>query len=89
MAEDVLAKIPNTIVFTSEYDFLRRDAIKFIGRLKKVGKCLDYFSMPGAMHNYEGFDGDKTQDFARVIMRRAWQHYVMETTVTDDIPATV
>lgn len=33
MPTEQLCKIPPTIVYTSEFDFLRRDAIHFINRL--------------------------------------------------------
>lgn len=37
-----LKKCPPTVVFTSEFDFLRRDALNFVDRLKQVGKYLDH-----------------------------------------------
>ena len=34
MSDDYLTQCPPTVVFTSEFDFLRRDATHFIERLK-------------------------------------------------------
>lgn len=37
-----LKDFPPTVVFTSEFDYLRRDALHFIEQLKKAGKYLDH-----------------------------------------------
>ena len=39
---DDLRKCPPCVVFTSEFDFLRRDAMEFIGRLRQASKYLDH-----------------------------------------------
>lgn len=54
MPEAQLRKLPPTIVYTSEFDFLRRDAIHFIDRLRAADRLLDYYSHPGEGHNYYG-----------------------------------
>lgn len=60
MSDDDLAKCPPTVVFTSEFDYLRRDATHFIGRLKQVGKYLDHQDMPGTHHGYQ-YDGNTAE----------------------------
>lgn len=49
----LLQMFPPTCVFTSEFDFLRRDNEKFADRLKKVGRLVDVSLMPGVMHGYQ------------------------------------
>lgn len=50
-ASDAIVKqLPPTCVFTSEFDFLMRDSKKMADRLKKFGKLIDIFVMPGCSH---------------------------------------
>ena len=58
MPMDMMKKLPPTIVYTSEFCNLRRDAIKVIRRLEEAGVLLDYFSMANACHGYELMDRD-------------------------------
>ena len=45
--------LPPTAIFTSEFDFLRSDALLFAEKLKKVDKLLGMQDMPGGTHGYE------------------------------------
>ncbi len=76
MPADMPAKIPMTIVMTSEFDFLQRDALVFIERLRSVGRLLDFFSMPGVMHGYECFHGSPEAKIAIVEANKAWKAYI-------------
>lgn len=42
MSMEDLKQIPPTVVFTSEFDFLRKDALDLISRLREAGKYLDH-----------------------------------------------
>jgi acetyl esterase/lipase len=61
MTDEELRKLPPTMVFTSEFDFLRRDALDLISRLKSVnGPYLDHEDMPGVTHGYQ-YNGNLDQ----------------------------
>ena len=51
--DEQLAKMPPTVITTSEMDFARRDSVHFSGRLKSVGRQLDLLDMPRVTHGYE------------------------------------
>jgi acetyl esterase/lipase len=54
MSEVVLKKYPPIAVFTSEFDFFRRDNTVFAAKAKKCGKLIDLQIMPGVTHGYTG-----------------------------------
>lgn len=45
-------KLPKTCVFTSEFDFMRNDALNLIEKLKYAGTYLNHQDMPGVHHGY-------------------------------------
>lgn len=51
-SDEILAKFPPIAVFTSEFDFLRRDNLAFAERARKVGKLIDIEDMPGVGHGF-------------------------------------
>ena len=53
MSLEDMKKLPPTIICTSEFDFLRRDALSIIPKLRDAGRLLDVLDMPVAGHNYE------------------------------------
>ena len=59
MPMEALEKIPQTVVMTSEFCFVRRDALDFIERLKEANRYLDSYDHPGTMHGYELFQGSE------------------------------
>ena len=63
MSLSELKKCPPTVVFTSEFDNLRKDAMVLIQRLQTVGRCLDYQDMPGVQHAYHHFGYYKETDW--------------------------
>jgi len=42
--------LPPFAIFTSEFDFLKRDSLALADRGRKVGKLLDMSIVPGAGH---------------------------------------
>lgn len=52
-SDELLMMYPPTCIWTSEFDFLRRDNELFANRLRKVGKLVDISLMPGTMHGYQ------------------------------------
>ena len=54
MSIDDCKLLPKTAIFTSEFDFLRRDALAFAEKMKQTDKFLGLHDMPGATHGYEG-----------------------------------
>ena len=53
MPVECLQKMPPTIVTTGEFDFMRKDALAIIEKLRKAGRLLDVLDMPGASHAQE------------------------------------
>lgn len=51
--DDILKKYPQTVIWTSEFDFLRRDNEVFAQRLKSLGKLAEISEMPGTVHAYQ------------------------------------
>ena len=51
-----MKKYPPTVIWTSEFDFLRRDNEKFAGRLQKVGRLVDISIMPGVGHAFQTYN---------------------------------
>ena len=47
-----VAKLPQTVVFTAEYDFYRPDALAIAQKLEKAGKLLDYGDYGGCDHGF-------------------------------------
>ena len=61
MSDDILKLYPPTVIWTSEFDILRRDNEKFAERLKKVKRFGGMGIMPGVMHNYHTHNFESTQ----------------------------
>ena len=78
MPEDMIAKLPPTIVMTSEFDFFCRDATCFANRLESQGRLLDFYSHPGTMHCYEYMCTEESSKIAHIQLQRAWKKYVMD-----------
>jgi len=53
-SDDLLKKVPPFALWTSEFDFLRRDSLALAERGKKLGKLLDISDIPGVMHAHMG-----------------------------------
>ena len=53
-SDAILKKWPPTVVFTSEFDFYKRDNVLFAQRLKSVGRLAEISNMPGSTHGYWG-----------------------------------
>lgn len=51
-SDELLKKLPMTAVWTSEFDFYRRDNVLYAERLKKAGRLIDISLMPGMSHGY-------------------------------------
>lgn len=71
-----LKNCPPTVLFTSEFDFLRRDVYHFIDRLKSVGKYLDHQDMPGVHHDYQSLGNIKQTYWYHADMAKAIDKYV-------------
>lgn len=77
MPDEQLVKLPPTIVWTSEFDMLRRDAVAFINRMKDTGApLLDQQSMAGGEHGYENAEAGELRDIFFKTLCKAWQVYV-------------
>lgn len=63
------------IVFTGEYDFMRRDNLKWAARCKKLGKLLEFSDIPGSPH---GLDGEHESSWV-------WDYFYNQKRVAMDI----
>jgi len=45
-------QMPNSVIFTSEFDYCRRDALALKEALEKGGKLQDFSDMPAVGHLY-------------------------------------
>jgi len=50
MEEEIIKKFPLTVLFTSEYDFLRRSTEELAEKLFKAGRLADFCVHPGTTH---------------------------------------
>ena len=50
MQNDVIKKLPNTLILTSEFDFYRRDSSKLAEKLHEFGRLIDFGVLPGLNH---------------------------------------
>ena len=50
MPDEQLRKLPPFVIFTSEFDFLRRDCLALAAKGKRIGKLLDMSDIPEAGH---------------------------------------
>lgn len=81
MPAEMLKKLPPTIVFTSEFDMIRRDAVKFISRMEEAGNpCIDWLSVAGGAHGYENFEKGPLRELFHKALVAAWKKYVTEQT---------
>jgi len=44
--------MPPAVIFTSEFDDLKRDCYKIKGKFEEANKLLDFHNMPGVKHGY-------------------------------------
>ena len=78
MPANMLRKLPPTIIWTSEFDFLYRDTQALIKKMEEEkAPLLDYFSMSGAEHGYEFLGGEQAEVKNKAVIK-AWKHYVVE-----------
>lgn len=79
MPEEMLRKLPPTIIWTSEFDMIRRDAVAMVDRMTKAGApLLDWLSVPGGAHGYENFELGPLRTLFHKSLVHAWKHYVLE-----------
>ena len=50
-SDELLAKFPPTIIWEHEFDFFITQAIRMAMRLRRVGRLLELYILPGAMHD--------------------------------------
>jgi len=65
ITNEFMKKIPPFAIWTSEFDFYRRDNRKLAERGKVCGKLLDISDMPGVMHGWmmTNYDEKETKWF--------------------------
>lgn len=78
ISDAFLKTVPPFVIWTSEFDFYRRDNLKMAERGKKVGKLLDISDMPGVMHGYQcdNFDTDQETKWCLEEERMAFDLWV-------------
>jgi acetyl esterase len=79
MPAEMLKKLPPTVVWTSEFDMIRRDAVAFINRMEEAdAPLLDYLSVAGGAHGYENFELGPLRTLFHDSMIAAWKNYVLD-----------
>lgn len=61
-SDQIMKQYPPTVVFTAEFDYLRRANEKFARRLKSNGKLVDINVIPGCGHAMMGSD-ENSQEY--------------------------
>ena len=51
-SDKIMSHYPPTVIWTSEFDFLRRDNEKLAERLKGLGRLAAFSQCPGTIHDY-------------------------------------
>ena len=59
-SDEILKKYPPCVVWTSEFDFLRRDNEVLAERFKKLGKLAEISHMPGVIHGFHQMGDPET-----------------------------
>ena len=73
--DDLIKKMPMTIIIEGEYDNYLTVAERFAKRLKSFGKCLEFISYPGCHHNYSIPQGIR-QDVAIADKKKIVEEYL-------------
>ncbi|MDE0349572.1 MAG: alpha/beta hydrolase fold domain-containing protein [Gammaproteobacteria bacterium] len=63
MGDELLRRVPNHVVMTREFDFLRTDAELYASDLARHGKLLDFYVRPGVSH----YTGPETGVLRRIV----------------------
>ena len=74
----LLEKLPKCVVFTSEFDHLRRDSLVFIDRLKATNKLVDSQDMPSVAHGYQADASQKESKWFYEDLKKCFQKYVKD-----------
>ena len=77
MPVEQMKKLPPTVICTSEFDFLRRDALSIIPKLQQAGRLLDVLDMPCARHSYESEVESCYSLLAETETIRIWNKFVV------------
>jgi len=59
-SDKIMRNYPPTVVWTSEFDFLRRDNEVLADRLKGLGRLAEVSNMPGVIHDYHNSNDPET-----------------------------
>merc|ERR1712156_722049 len=74
--EDILRKMPPTIVWDSEFDIYLTEATRFANRLRAAGRLLEFVLIPGCKHGSGGMPYHAAFQVEREAMRLAIQEYL-------------
>jgi len=77
-SEDVLRKMPPTIVWDSEFDIYLTEATRFANRLRAAGRLLEFVLIPGCKHGSGGMPYHAAFQVEREAMRLAIQEYLVK-----------
>jgi len=76
--ESLLAKMPPTIVWESEFDFYITEATRFASRLRAAGRLLEFVVIPGAKHGSGMVPTHAVFKLEREAWRLAVQEYLLK-----------
>jgi len=75
MSDEEVAKLPMSIVITSEFDWSQRDALVFADRLKSAGRLLELGNTASAIQGFENIMENPISIEFRAQMKEALHHY--------------
>ena len=76
-ADDILAKMPPTIIWDSEFDFYITEATRFASRIRAAGRLLELVVIPGAKHGSGMMPMLPVFKLEREAWRTAMQEYLL------------
>lgn len=76
MPIECIKRLPPTIICTTEFDYLRKDALALIPILRQAGRLLDVLDMPGGKHSYESQMDAPESLMAEHETLKVWKRFV-------------
>ena len=68
--------LPRTVLFTSEFDWMRRDTFTLVTKLKKAGTYVDHGDYAGSAHCFYAWTPEPNTDLFHKDMKKVFDNYV-------------
>jgi len=77
-SDEIIGKMPPTIVWESEFDFFITEATRFANRLRAAGRLLEFVVIPGTKHGTDMNPNMAAYQVRREAYRLAVQEYLVK-----------